>query len=456
MKDGQYRFGAFELQVVNAGNRYLARAAAVRRLASIAVGITPERLPDFYSAELEAMSNTQLDQLTGQLEKLAGLFHEAVDAQRRGEKWETPRAIAPNTSDPHVNELVFRLLNAGTARTITPDPTETLCKSLLMLSVSDFELLIGKVASAIMHKVPDAVRGADATLTLAQLTQFGSVQAAVNYVIERRVEDLLRASLADWESWFGGFGVKFRDMTDHWPHFAEIFARRNLVVHNDGKANQQYLSRLRDAGWTDDLPEAGNMIVVDPAYLSLALDRMTAFAALLTTGCLLQIEKGSILPIAWLSGKVQEISESGHQNAVRTITTTILRTSRGRLSRQHDLDFRIRQWIAMRQLGEERKMRREVEAWDIGGLEPYYVHVRAVLLEKTEYAIQSTRDLLDAGKLTPLRIRLDPLYQGLRDSGALDSVILAQPPMARQPAEDPVATQRTTPPATESGDRGRP
>ncbi|MFI7510974.1 hypothetical protein ACIBSS_29565 [Micromonospora aurantiaca] len=436
---------AFELQLVTSLDDYLARSSAVASMAALAVKVAgPEwALPDIYESETALMSPAQREQVDAAMLALAKALKEAYESTEQGER--DREIIIARPTDPHVSDLIDRLIIAHTARVRMPNPGDVLHKSLLILAVSDFELLIGKVAAAIMHKVPDAVRGSDATLTLAQLIEIGSVESAVAHIVERRVEELLRSSVTEWESWFGKFSIKFRDMIDSWPEFVEIFARRNLAVHNDGIVNRQYLARIAEGGWRGDCPAIGATLDFDAKYLSSALDRMATFSILLTAGAELQIcKKGSDNALHRLSDKVRELSYSGRHQAVLNVTSTVLRSSRGRMSQQLELGLRIRGWIAMGEVGRRDAMIAEVESWDVGALAPYYLHVRNVLLQRTEAALSEIREMLKTGALSPLRLRLDPLYGELRRDGLLDLVFseaASAPGADGKDGTDPASTE---------------
>ncbi|MGV9237492.1 hypothetical protein, partial [Streptomyces nigra] len=150
----------------------------------------------------------------------------------------------------------------------------TLRKSLLVTAVSNFEILFGKLAQEIYKTNKSALNDSDYSFTLQELAQFDSLEDAREFLIERRVSALMRESVDGWDRWLGKSvkGASMADTPVDWPVTREVFARRNLLVHNGGTVNQIYLSIVSRL---DNSPHAGakigSKLKVEAEYFSAAV-----------------------------------------------------------------------------------------------------------------------------------------------------------------------------------------
>lgn len=263
-----------------------------------------------------------------------------------------------------MQRAVSRILFNAAHQVRMPSKKLLVRRSMLLLAVSDFELLIGQVAACIMDLVPGKANAGDASITLAELELLGDVRAAKKVVIDRKVDDLLRQKMENWVSWFDGIGVKWKNMTDDWCQFAEIFARRNVVIHAGGKVTAQYTDALQSAGCRKpDLPALGTDLELDDSYLTLASEQLLGFRVLLVAGSWLQVEKSNTHKAEeWIASRCQHLLELQHLFAVNAICRTVLEYSRGRLLRTTELRLQTMAWVARKDRGMLTKYERRLRS----------------------------------------------------------------------------------------------
>lgn len=391
------------------GDTFIAQADATYSLLQLTYELS-DREFDF-SAASEGLSKEQRSEVWDSVRAIAEGMLEAVDGDQPG-----PRRFDIG-SDSEVKRAVFRILFNAAHQVKMPSKKLLVRRSMLLLAVSDFELLMGEVAARIMELVPGIANAGDASITLAELEHLEDVRAAKKVVIDRKVDDLLRQSMESWVSWFDRAGVRWKDMTDDWCQFAEIFARRNVVVHAGGKATAQYVGALQSAGCRkSDLPAIGTELELDDSYLTATSEQLLAFGVLLVAGCWLQVAKGNTHSAeSWITSRCQHLLELQHFLAVNAICRTVLEHSRGRLRQRTELLLRTMAWAARKDLGDGDKVRAEVEEWETSGTDLLYAHAKAVLLEQDELAVRQITELRRRNDLTVVELVASPLYRGLLD-----------------------------------------
>jgi len=118
------------------------------------------------------------------------------------------------------------------------------------------------------------------TLTLEELKTFGSVSDAEKYLIDSKIENLLRSGFSDWINTLKSelkLGLGY--ITDFEDELIEIYQRRNLLVHNGGIVNSIYLSNV-----SKDFSEQISIedkLTVDENYLENAISKIHVIFSLI-------------------------------------------------------------------------------------------------------------------------------------------------------------------------------
>ncbi len=118
------------------------------------------------------------------------------------------------------------------------------------------------------------------TLTLEELKSFGSVEDAEKYLIDSKIEGLLRSSFSDWMETLKievKLGLGYLD--DFNDELIEIYQRRNLLVHNGGIVNSIYLSKVSQN--LREKVETGVKLTVDETYLDNAINKIHVLFSLI-------------------------------------------------------------------------------------------------------------------------------------------------------------------------------
>jgi hypothetical protein len=145
-------------------------------------------------------------------------------------------------------------------------------RSFVVSLVSSFDAHVGNLLSSIYRKRPEQLDSSDRSLSLAELKSLGSIDAAIESMLEKEIESLLRQSHSDqFTSMEQRFKIKLREGLDSWPRFIELTQRRNCFVHNGGRASDQYFRtcRLHKVD-LDPKIKSGDILGVSPEYFDRA------------------------------------------------------------------------------------------------------------------------------------------------------------------------------------------
>lgn len=139
--------------------------------------------------------------------------------------------------------------------------------------ISEFDSFVSGLIRLFYETKPDALNASEKTLTLAELSEFGSIDAAREYIIEKEIESVLRKNHSDQFDWLEAkFGLPLRKDLAIWPDFIEITERRNLFVHNDGIVTRHYLLSCQKVGVPLEGIKRGHRLEASLAYFAKAHD----------------------------------------------------------------------------------------------------------------------------------------------------------------------------------------
>lgn len=145
-------------------------------------------------------------------------------------------------------------------------------RSLLVSLISQYDAYLGRVLRTAFIRKPEILNASEKKISFDALSQFSSIDAAREFILEKEVETILRSSHADQFKWMEStFALPLTKDLASWPAFIELTERRNLFVHTDGVVSSQYIAvcKLHKSKLDDDVKE-GQRLDVPQEYFTAA------------------------------------------------------------------------------------------------------------------------------------------------------------------------------------------
>ena len=136
----------------------------------------------------------------------------------------------------------------------------------LMSLLSNVEWFFSQILHYYYDEHPESAGVQKRSLTLKELKTFGSVQDAEKYLIDVKIDEVLRGNFESWTSLLKdevGLGLGY--LKDVMDELIEIYQRRNLFVHNGGIVNSIYISKVKEKLRKNI--EIGEKLSVEKEYL---------------------------------------------------------------------------------------------------------------------------------------------------------------------------------------------
>jgi hypothetical protein len=110
-------------------------------------------------------------------------------------------------------------------------------------------------------------------ITIGQLRNSSTIEAVLEKIIEDEIDNLFREDLAKIVEFFcDKFQIAVEKIdAERWKRIQELFARRNIYVHNDGISNDRYQRACIRAGIKhSEFLAAGQLVQTDQKYFNRA------------------------------------------------------------------------------------------------------------------------------------------------------------------------------------------
>jgi len=149
---------------------------------------------------------------------------------------------------------------------------EQLYKSSFISLLSSVEWFYSQILHFHYEKYPDSASINKKSITLDDLKTFDTIKDAENYLIDQKIEGILRGSLSDWlQVLKEEIKLSLSYIDNYLDDLIEVYQRRNLLVHNGGIVNSIYLSKVSKSHSKDI--KIGEKLFVTKEYLDSAIDQ---------------------------------------------------------------------------------------------------------------------------------------------------------------------------------------
>ncbi len=296
--------------------------------------------------------------------------------------------------------------------------TSIISNGLLVMMISQFDAFLGRLIKAIYYAKPEMLNASEKQLTFANLVEFGSVEAAREFLLEKEIESVLRESHAEHFEWLEKkLGIPLRKGLDVWTTFIEITERRNLFVHTNGTVSSQYITVCRKHGveikedWV-----VGKKLHVSKEYLQEAYEVLFELATKLT-----HVVWRKLIPseLSIADDKLNDVcyellKEENYSIAKRVLSFAMELPKHS--SQQDKLIFTINSAIAYKWGGEPEKAKKLISETDWSACNNAFKLASTVLLDRFDDAAEIMKKIGNAGEVTKAHYKNWPVFRDFRHS----------------------------------------
>lgn len=280
--------------------------------------------------------------------------------------------------------------------------------SVIIMLIIRYEGIISKIYRELLMTFPDAYLK-DKSITYSELISFNSnIEEIKKTFIDAEVDEFMRRPLKEWYSIFEQKHKLHFDFTDEFEQFREIYYRRNVVVHNQGRANNSYLNGV-SSKYTCEI---GKRLTPSQKYLLDALD------------CTRIVVIGTILGLMKISSDKSDVIEELFSIGFRYMTEKKWAVSKYifnalmNLEEQSDADlwcYKVNYYISCKNIDGIDAIRASVEKIDTSLMDSRLAIAKPALLDDFAEVTRILEKII--GKdISVNAIKTWPMYIQYRDS----------------------------------------
>jgi len=124
---------------------------------------------------------------------------------------------------------------------------ELLYRNSLISALSSVEWFFSELLHFFYDKHPESAGIQKRTMTLTELKSFGGIEDAEKYLIDVKIDEILRGNFESWINLLKSeLSLGLGYLNEIMDELIEVYQRRNLFVHNGGIVNSIYLAKVSE------------------------------------------------------------------------------------------------------------------------------------------------------------------------------------------------------------------
>jgi hypothetical protein len=288
---------------------------------------------------------------------------------------------------------------------------ELLYKNSLISLLSSVEWFFAQILHYYYDKFPDSAGINDKSLKLSDLKSFHSMKDAEKYLIDVKIEGVLRGNLESWMELLKtelnlGLGY-IASMKDE---LIEIYQRRNLLVHNGGIINSIYITKVSENLREDS--KIGSRVKVNKKYLDNSIWKLQLAFILIGAELWKKLDpedkgRGDIL-----TDIVYENVLKGRWEIAEGISYFIIKDAK--MSTTDKLVAQLNNWLCKKRMNKFDSVKKDIDNADFSDKKEIFQLALAALREDKETFFQLLPIALDSNQLNIERLEEFPILEEMR------------------------------------------
>jgi len=343
--------------------------------------------------------------------KILEIYNRKVDVEIEIEKSdkqdEGSKSLSIKFKTNDVPELNNHIANARKVN----NHIELLYKNSFISLLSTVEWFFSQILHFNYDKFPESAGIQKKTMTLSDLKSFGTIEDAEKYLIDTKIEEILRGNL---ESWFTtlktdlNLNLGYIDPIKN--ELIEIYQRRNLFVHNGGVVNSIYISKVLDE-YRKDI-SLNDKLQIDKAYLDNAICKLQKAFLLVASELWKILDKSDKSRGDILTDIVYENLVKGRWDICEGLTYFIIKDAE--LEVTDKLVAQLNYWLCKKELDQYDTIKKELEKANYSDKKEIFQLALFALKDDIASFMRILPSALDSKQLNIKRLEEFPIFKTIR------------------------------------------
>lgn len=287
--------------------------------------------------------------------------------------------------------------------------SSSLYQSALISVISYVEWFLAQLIHSYYRSNPNAIGIKDKQLSLNDLFELGSIDDAKKYLIDSKVESIMRSSLDDWIKFLKEqVGLSMGYIKESKPALIEACQRRNLYVHNGGVINSIY---IKNCGFSNEEYSIGSQLDSDSDYIEATISAFERSFILIAAELWKKNEPSNEDRFTILHKILYSHICNGRYEIAASLACFLYNDKKQKESKL--LMAKVNYWQAIKWNGGFEDIKEEIENTDFSAKDEIYLLSKHVLLDQFEEACDLLPFLIKHNKLSLDNVSDQPIFKEL-------------------------------------------
>ena len=295
----------------------------------------------------------------------------------------------------------------------TKSHIELLYRNSLISLLSSVEWFFSQILHFYYDKHPESAGIQKKTMTLTDLKSFGSIEDAEKYLIDIKIEEILRGSFDTWITLLKSelsLGLGYIEAIKE--ELTEFYQRRNLFVHNGGVVNSIYISKVKEELRKDI--KINDQLRVDKEYLDNAICKLQKAFLLIAAELWKNLDKADKTRGDILTDIVYENLLKSRWDICEGLTYFIINDSQ--LDITDKVVAQLNFWLCKKRTNQYNNIKKEIEKADYSDKKEIFQLALFALRDETSLFFETLPAALDSKQINIKRLEEFPIFQEIRDT----------------------------------------
>jgi hypothetical protein len=293
------------------------------------------------------------------------------------------------------------------------DHIELLYKNSFISLLSTVEWFFSQILHFNYDKFPESAGIQKKTMTLSDLKTFGTIEDAEKFLIDTKIEEILRGNLDSWFSILkSDLNLSLAYIEPIKDELIEIYQRRNLFVHNGGIVNSIYISKVTEKYRENVL--LNDRLVIDKIYLDNAICKLQKAFLLIASELWKNLDKSDKSRGDVLTDIVYENLVKERWDICEGLTYFIIKDSE--LEVTDKLVAQLNYWLCKKELNQYDSIKKEIGKTDYSDKKEIFQLALFAIKDDINSFMETLPTALDSKQLNIKRLEEFPIFKTIRQT----------------------------------------
>jgi hypothetical protein len=320
----------------------------------------------------------------------------------------------------------------------TKSHIELLYRNSLISLLSSVEWFFSQILHFYYDKHPESAGIQKKTMTLSDLKSFGSIEDAEKYLIDVKIEEILRGSFDTWITLLKSelsLGLGYIEPIKE--ELTEFYQRRNLFVHNGGVVNSIYISKVKEE-FRKNI-KINDQLNVDKEYLDNAICKLQKAFILIASELWKSLDKADKSRGDVLTDIVYENLLKSRWDICEGLTYFLINDSQ--LDVTDKVVAQLNYWLCKKRTNQLDSVKKDIEKADYSDKKEIFQLALYALKGETKLFFEILPTALDSRQINIKRLEEFPIFQEIRETDEYkkfkeETKYFKEPSQEIEPTED--------------------